>query len=138
MRCFREKASNVSVLVISDIFDDIVNSPSSRFWVSEERAAIVVTNMMRNKDALSNMKPQKREMYKEIYRQTMKAIADGVPGTLYDIVCGIVRSPAPKFYLTPDSAKVIYYKYRKKWYERKRKKATMYANIAQLWKETSR
>lgn len=138
MRCFREKASSVSVLVISDVFNDIVNSPSSRFWVSESRAAVVIGNMMRNKDALSGMNPQKKEMYEEIFRQANKAISEGATGTIYEIVRTIVRSPAPKFYLTPDSAKVIYYKYKKKWHDRMRKRAALYANISQLWKEKSK
>lgn len=138
MRCFQEKASNNSMLVISDVFNEVVNSPSSRFWVSERRAAVVVSDLIRGRDALRGMKPQKKEMYMEIFRRTLERIKEGTKETLFEIVSSIVCSPAPKFYLTPDSAKIIYYRCRNAWYDRKRRSASLHANLAQLWKETYR
>lgn len=138
MRCFQEKASNTSLLVVSDIFNEVVNSPSARFWVSERRATTIISRMIHGKDVLSGMKPQKKEMYMEIFNRTMKRIKEGTKETLFDIVSSIVCSPAPKFYLTPDSAKIIYYRCRNAWYDRKRRSAALHANLAQLWKETYR
>lgn len=138
MRCFQEKVSNTSMLVVSDIFSEVVNSPSARFWVSERRATVIISDMMRGRDALRGMKPQKKEMYMEIFHRTMKKIREGAKDTLYDIVSSVVCSPAPKFYLTPDSAKIIYYRCRNAWYDRKRRSAALHANLAQLWKETYR
>lgn len=135
MRCFIEKASKVPVLVISEIFDDVVNSPSSRFWVTERRAAVVISNMMRGRDVLSAMKPQRREMYKEIYKRVVDVINTGTRKSLYEIVCDVVSSPAPKFYLTPDSAKIIYYRYKPKWYNERAKRILHHVNNCCTWKK---
>ena len=45
MRVYREKLSEASIIVMPVIFELVAQSPSSRFWVSEERAAIVISAM---------------------------------------------------------------------------------------------
>jgi hypothetical protein len=99
-----------------------VNSPCSRFWVSEERAAVVIAAMMRGENPLQSMGPNKREMYEEIYSRFMDVFNDNPETPIRDLVHEVVMQPAPKFYLTPSSAGVILSKMKEKklWTKRKR------------------
>lgn len=103
---YRKKLSECKVIRLTDVLKDAVNNPSERFWVSEERATEVVLKMMRG-DQLKKMSPNKREMFQEIFRRTMEAAKMNPRRNISLIVASIVDSPAPKFYLTPGSAKVI-------------------------------
>lgn len=121
MRCYREHLSRRPFIHLPEVLDDIVNSPSARFWVSEERAAIVMSQIMRG-DKLEKMRPLKREMYEEIYRRVMKLKEQHPDWPLSQLTFEVVRQPAPKFYLTPGSAKVIISKIKSQWYEERKKK----------------
>ena len=55
---------------LQKVFGQLVNMPSKRFWVTPDRAAIVIHSMMRG-DTLQNMRPTKREMFQELYRRVM-------------------------------------------------------------------
>ncbi len=62
--------------------------------------------------APDNMMPQKLKMYEEILRR-VEGIRARKPGhPLSDAVFEAVNSPAPEFYLTDDSARVIIYRLR--------------------------
>lgn len=104
-----------------DIYERAAASPSRRFWVSEERAAIVVSAMMRG-DRLTNMRPLKREMYTEIYNRVMELRQQQPDLPISQLVATVVEQPAPKFYLTPGSAKVLICKIRKEWYYQRTKR----------------
>ena len=92
--------------------------PSKRFWVSAERAAIVISNMMRGDDLL-NMRPTKREMFQEIYHR-IKILQEQNPRmSIYEMALKVVQEPAPKFYITAGSAKVIIYRIRKQWHKKR-------------------
>lgn len=99
-----------------------VNSPCSRFWVSEERAAVVVASLMRGENPLDSMGPNKRGMYEEIYNRFISALNENPETPIRDLVHDIVMQPAPRFYLTPTSAGVILSKMREKklWTKKKR------------------
>ena len=121
MRAYREEIAAVDFINMPDIFRSIVNKPSSRFWVSEERAAIVVSAMMRG-ETLAKMRPLKREMFQEIYNR-VKALQEQHPDkSVYQLTFTVVQQQAPKFYLTAGSAKVIISKIKRKWYEERRRK----------------
>lgn len=108
----------------NDLYEQLVNMPAERFWVSEERATIVVSQMMRG-DKLENMLPTKREMFVEIYNRVIGLLACRRDEPLSALVFDVVGSPAPKFYMTPDSAKVIICKIKKerrKCYQEKKRK----------------
>ena len=121
MRCYREHLSRRPFIHLPEVLEDIVNSPSARFWVSEERAAIVMSQMMRG-DQLEKMRPLKREMFQEIYKRVMMLKEEHPDWPLSQLAFEVVRQPAPKFYLTPGSAKVIISKIRRQWYEERKKK----------------
>lgn len=108
-------------ICIKEAFEYIVNQPCHRFWVSEFRAAVVIAGMMKG-DTLRNMHIAKREMFNEIYNRTMDLRSKHPRMSIYRLVSIVIRQPAPKFYLSPNSAKIMFYKARKKWYEKKRRK----------------
>ena len=85
-------------------FKEIVAQPCSRFWVSEERAAIVLSLMLRGEPVLKTMRQPKRDMFLEIYRRTLE-LQKTMPGAkFYDVVFEVVNSPAPHFYISPKRA----------------------------------
>lgn len=65
LKAYREQVDAASFVRLNEIGEKIVNSPSPRFWVSEERAAAVVSAIMRGKPVLETMRPTKREMFEE-------------------------------------------------------------------------
>ena len=119
LRLYHQLISEVRYICSEEIYRKMSNSPSDRFWVSEERALIVVLQIMKG-DTLLGMGKNKRDMFFEIYRRAM-AMKERCPNlSLTKIVFRVVRQPAPKFYLTEGSIKVIISKIKSKWYERRR------------------
>lgn len=118
---YRNQLENCDKIHLRDVLEKTVNSPASRFWVSESRAAIIIGKMFRG-ESISGMKPMKIEMFTEIFNRTKKLRILEPKRPLYDMVCEIVNTPAPKFYLTPESAKIIICRIKKKWLEERKKK----------------
>ena len=106
---------------MSEVFDHIVNQPCRRFWVSNVRAAVVIAGMMKGK-RLKKMRPTKEEMFQEIYSRVCKLKKKHPSKSIFQLVSEVVTQPAPKFYLTPSSAKIMVYKAKKEWYARKKQK----------------
>ncbi len=104
-----------------EVFEHIVNQPCRRFWVSNMRAAVVISRMMRGKK-LHNMRPPKKEMFQEILRRVVELKESHSGVSLFQLVANVVEQPAPKFYLSPSAAKIMVYKAKKEWYARKRQK----------------
>lgn len=122
MRAYDEYISSCDYIRMPEVYNTIVNMPSQRFWVSDIRAALVVSAMMRGEAKLDEMWPLKKEMYKEIYRRVL-VLRDEHPELSTSELCSIVvAQPAPKFYLTPGSAKMMVCKARKKWVQEKLKR----------------
>ena len=113
LRVYRDAIHAADHIRMPDILDAVVNSPSCRFWVSEERAAVVVARMMKG-DTNPHMRPMKREMFAEILRRVQELRKDNPDMPISMLVFHVVRQPAPRFYLTPGSAKVILSRIRKK------------------------
>lgn len=121
MEVYHEIIAKANHVRMPDVYEKVANSPSRRFWVSEERATIVVSAMMRGDD-LKRMRPLKKEMYNEIYRRAM-ALRDKSPKMpISQLVAQVVEQPAPKFYITPGSTKVLICKIRKEWYFQRTKR----------------
>lgn len=106
MRAYHEQIASCDTIVLSDIFRNVVEMPSARFWVSEERAAIVIARMFRG-DKLEKMRPNAREMYFEIYKRVVSEMETYPDKSIAEIIFQVIRQSAPKFYLTPDTARVI-------------------------------
>lgn len=122
MRVYDKYISSCDYIRMPDVYKAIVNMPSHRFWVSDTRAALVVSAMMRGEANLECMWPLKREMYEEIFRRVVE-LGKIYPDLKTSELCAIaVTQPAPKFYLTPGSAKILVCKARKEWIRRKQQR----------------
>lgn len=117
MRAYRHQIRKPGHIRMSDIGAAIVNMPAARFWVSEERAAIVVSALLAGRDLPHNMRPTKCEMFSEIYRRVIALRRSRPKATLFDLVSQVVNSPAPKFYMLPRSAMDIIYKIKNGYYD---------------------
>jgi hypothetical protein len=108
---YKHLLSITDVIVPTEIYKQLVKMPSTRFWVSEWRASIVLSRMFSG-DKLQNMQPTKRSMYQEIFRRA-KVILRKNPGMpmLY-VAFEVVNSPAPRFFMTPGSACRIINRYK--------------------------
>lgn len=101
-----------------DLFCKVVNMPSRRFWVSAERAAVVLSKMEKG-DMLAYMGRTRREMFHEIYRRAKELQKKDPTLSIRQLAIQVVYQPAPKFYLTADSARVIIYRVRREWHRRR-------------------
>lgn len=118
MAAFLQLLCNERGVPLADLYSMAAHSPASRFWVSEERALEVVYSL-RGKGTLRGMTPMKEKMYREIYRRVEALLASGEELTVKEAVYRVVESPAPEFYLTDLSARVIIYRIRR---ERRRRR----------------
>lgn len=121
MRSYHTLIESTDYISMPDIYKEVVNMPSLRFWVSEERAAIVIASMMKG-DELEGMLVNKKEMFQEIYRRVVIIRRQSPDITVFEACTRVVRQPAPKFYLTPGSAKVIICRAKRKWYEERKRR----------------
>ena len=114
MSTYRRLMASEKYIRLPELLEKGVNSPSKRFWVSEERAAIVLSQMFKG-DLLENMSEMKREMFMDLY-EVAKVIRSNNPGmSMADIAFHATRQPARKFYIKAASAKVIIHRIKKKW-----------------------
>ena len=118
MRVFRQKLVEADVIRMDDICREVAESSSCRFWVSEERAAIVISSMESGR-AIPCMTESKREMFAEIYRRYKEMRPLNPDMTLLELVSVIVNQPAPKFYFTPRTIREFVCRIRNGYYERK-------------------
>lgn len=117
LKAYRQQIDAAGFIRLREIGENIVNSPSPRFWVSEERAAAVVSAIMRGKPVLKTMRPTKREMFEEIHRRVVALKQLHPDWNLGRLVCEVVNSPAPKFYMEASSAIERLFKIRNGWYD---------------------
>ena len=116
MRVYRDRLAEASIIVMPVIFQLVADSPASRFWVSEERAAIVISAMAAGKP-MPRMRSNKREMFEEIYRRYLLMREDYPDKSVYELVTKIVNQPAPKFYLTPRTVGEFIYRIKNGWFD---------------------
>ena len=113
MRAYLQELAGRPHILLPEVLKAVVSSPSKRFWVTSERAAIVIYNMMKG-DKLENMRPLKRKMFREIYRRVMKLRKNYPQLSISILTEQVVAEPAPEFYITWQSAKVIISRIRKR------------------------
>ncbi|MDE6410059.1 MAG: hypothetical protein K2K81_07445 [Muribaculaceae bacterium] len=116
MRVFRQKLAEADVIRMADIYKAVAESPSSRFWVSEHRAAIVISSMEAGR-SLPCMIETKREMFQEIYRRYRELRPLHPKMSLLELASIIVNQPAPKFYFTPSSVREFIRRIRNGYYD---------------------
>lgn len=121
LKAYFDYIESVDFIRMEDVFNSIVDLPARRFYVSPSRAAVVLSKMDVGDD-ISYMRKNKRDMFIEIHRR-YKALLSAKPHMRpADIIRCVVEQPAPKFYISPISAKIIILKARKEWYKEKSKK----------------
>ena len=131
MRVYQDKLSKAGYIVMPEIFEQVANSSCSRFWVSEERAAIVISSLLAGK-ILPNMRKNKREMFDEIFRRFLIAREQYPEKSIYALAIMVVNQPAPKFYMTPRTAGELIYRIKNGWYD---KQFNRYKDYSQVNKE---
>lgn len=107
IRSFRESLARQSVISLKRAFQDAVDAPAPRFWVSEARAVRVITRMIKGIDLTEGMLPEKRKMYMEIYRRTMEFKRLHPDVSLGDIIFEIINNEAPSSYMSVRQAQRI-------------------------------
>ena len=107
LEAFRRLASQCAHIRMSQLMQRVVKQPCARFWVSEERATIVVSAMMRGEEVTRGMGSGKRRMFAEIFRRVSALRACDATSPLVRLVREVIDSPAPEFYLSPRSAQNI-------------------------------
>ena len=131
MRVYQEKLSKAGYIDMHKIFEEVANSPCSRFWVSEERAAIVISTLLAGK-VVPNMRRNKREMFDEIFHRFLIAREQYPEKSIYALAIMVVNQPAPKFYMTPRTVGELIYRIKNGWYE---KQFNRYKDYSQVDKE---
>ena len=131
MRVYQEELSKAGYIIMPKIFEQVANSPCSRFWVSEERAAIVISTLLAGK-VIPNMRKNKSEMFDEIFRRFLIAREQYPEKSIYALAIMVVNQPAPKFYMTPRTVGELIYRIKNGWYE---KQFNRYKDYSQVDKE---
>jgi hypothetical protein len=98
----------------------ISNMPASRFWVSEERASIVISRLLKGEDI--HLTPLKQEMYNEILERTKTIMKREPHRAVSEIVFDVVGQPAPKFYYSAATVREMIYRIKREWYEARKRK----------------
>ena len=104
-----------------NVFNTIIRMPAERFFVSSSRATVVIA-AVEHGDRLEYMRPNKRRMFYEIYKRYKALRENDSSSSISRLVGKVVSQPAPEFYISASSAKIIILKARKKWFEKKAKK----------------
>lgn len=101
-RAFRQVQAQKNFATQDEAMECAVNTPSSRFWVSEERLLEVIRKIESGKKDFCKS-PLRKEMYEELYRRYLqcKNNPDNKHMTKPDMCCCVIYSVAPKFYITP-------------------------------------
>lgn len=107
-------------IVVSKMLNDIVNSPSSRFWITEQRCAIVLGQMKKG-ETFPDAYPQKRAMYRELYRRAEKLWEAHPNMSVYSVASIIVEQPAPSFYMSTTLCNLIISRAKRREWSRRRK-----------------
>ena len=122
MKAYRQAIADRKCIDIEQISNEIVKMPCTRFWVSEERAMVVIAAIIKGKNILKTMRNTKRKMFLEIHRRVIALMKGNTSMSLYDAVIKVVNSPAPEFYMKPRCAMEIIYKIKKGFYDNLRRR----------------
>ena len=106
LKAFRRAVVESETTDTDEFYRLAAASPSTRFWVSERRASEVIGQMLKGR-SIEKMTPMRQKMYRELYRRALLYIEEHPGCTIYDAAFAAVNTPAPEFYLTPLSCRVI-------------------------------
>jgi hypothetical protein len=115
---FRQLAA-APYIRMPDIYRAVAAAPARRFYVSTPRAAAVIAAMTRG-DTLDHMCPNKRDMFYEIYRRYTRLRQRHPRWSCTRLCREIVEQPAPKFYISPGTARILIINEKKRHFKRSR------------------
>lgn len=114
---YNRLVARAKTIDIKAIGCQLCDAPASRFWISEERAIVVLSAMSKGIPLPPSTRGTKREMYEEMFSR-LKMIRRFNPHLSFrEAVSVVIFSPAPKFYLRPRAALEIIYKIRNGFYD---------------------
>lgn len=114
MRAHDSYIDQCRVIRMPEVYKAIAEHKARRFYVSDTRANVVVTHLLKWGKAPGRMLPLKRMMYEEITRRVKQRMKEMPMQPVRAIVAQVVREPAPQFYITAGTAKVMVCKWKRK------------------------
>lgn len=108
-REFRRCIGEAKFINLPEIFRKVASAPAGRYYVSEQRAFLVISQW-KSSGRLQVNSPMRRRMFEDIAREAERRRRANSGMSLYDAIFETVNSPAPSFYLTPGSARTIIYR----------------------------
>lgn len=115
LKAYCSQVEICSEIHLDEILSRVVNTPCSRFWVSDERASIVMSGIERGTANLDSMIESRKEMFLEIYDRVKALRVNNPTMSLSELTSEVVKQPAPRFYLTAKSARTIIHRIRTQW-----------------------
>lgn len=115
LKAYCSQVEICSEIRLDEILSRVVNTPCSRFWVSDERASIVMSGIERGTANLDSMIESRKEMFLEIYDRVKALRVNNPTMSLSELTNEVVKQPAPRFYLTAKSARTIIHRIRTQW-----------------------
>lgn len=113
LRNFRESIARQSVISARKAFQEAVDAPAPRFWVSEARATRIMAMLLKGENPTEGMHSSKRQMYMEIFKRVKQQMGLYPEKSLGDIVFDVVNNEAPCSYLTWQTAGKLVYEIKK-------------------------
>jgi hypothetical protein len=126
MKAYDNYIANCSHIEMQTVYQTVVNMPAPRFYVSEKRASIVVSELLKGHPCRNKLK---NEMFTEICRRVMELKKSNPTLGITELCAIVVQQPAPKFYMAAASAKMLIIRTRKKWIKEKLKRLYLYASL---------
>lgn len=100
---------------VSDIFQLLTVVPAERFYISEERAYLLLLYKRKGNEQWDRkMLPNRRRMIIEIDKRVDAYLASHPGVSLRRAVAEVVNSPAPSFFLDAKSIRTIFYAFCRK------------------------
>lgn len=115
-RAYHQYVSTHKFIVMGELYSFLAKTAAPCFYVSETRAYQVVSAMIGGKEeTYRGMRRQKREMFEEIHKRTMRIAREEPEMTIREIIRKVIRQRAPRFYMSVASIKACLCRMRKEW-----------------------
>ena len=116
MENYRAVVREGGCISLRQAFRRVIARPAKRFYVSSDRAYHVLLKMRKvGVNALHGMTKEHRMMFIDLWAvyQRMKRMPMFRKASLYFLVDRAIGQPAPRFYITPETLKKIFYKWKR-------------------------
>lgn len=98
-RAYKEVVNSGEYNNIIDCIRVSLTLPASKFWVSSENAARIISRIEKG-DTLYNISPLRKEMFMELYKRFLEEkLKHPESKSIYKICEIIIEQPAPRFYI---------------------------------------